>query len=128
MTKYSFAAHGDFLNRETEVAALQQWYETDSEPAVLILYGRRRTGKSWLFREFANGREADIFVCDRRVALQQLDRFAGQLEAALGARPQLRSATDLFELLANLAERGKRLSVIDEFPDCTARGGRLIRS
>lgn|SRR5487761_2637 len=117
MAKYTFSAHGEFLDRKIELAALRRWYETDGEPAVLVLYGRRRTGKSWLFREFANGREADIFVCDRRVVLQQLDGFAGQLEGELGARPQLSSATALFELLANLAERGKRLAVIDEFPE-----------
>jgi AAA+ ATPase superfamily predicted ATPase len=117
MTRYSFPAHDDFLNRQPELAALRRWYEGDGEPAVLVLYGRRRTGKSWLFREFANGRDADIFVCDRRVALQQLAEFSAQLEAEVGARPQLQSSTELFEVLANLAERGRRLAVIDEFPE-----------
>jgi len=117
MTTYDFPGHHAFLNRERELALLREWYEDPGADPVLVLYGRRRSGKSWLFREFAHGLEADILVCDRRVVRDQLAGFATQLTSKLEVRPQLNTATDLFQVIFGLGRRRRCLVVLDEFPE-----------
>src|SRR5262249_50874604 len=91
------------------------WW-TGPETNALALYGRRRVGKSWLFRRFAHDKPAVVLVADRRAQAPQLDRFAQTLEPLLGVRPALDSVAALIEALYALAERSKPLAVIDEFP------------
>lgn len=94
---------------------MQRWWDSPArEP--LNLYGRRRVGKSWLFRRFAHGKPAVILVADRVVTGQQLTHMADQLRDVLGLRPQLDDVAGLFAVLYDLAARRKVLVVIDEFP------------
>ena len=85
----------EFRNREAELAALEEWWTHDDDRMVVVIYGRRRTGKSWLFRRFADHKEAIIFVCDRRSEGAQLGKFAETLTPILKIRPSLGSMTDL---------------------------------
>lgn len=48
------------IGREKEKAALKQYYESDS-PEFLAVYGRRRVGKTFLIREFFEGK-IDFYV------------------------------------------------------------------
>jgi len=82
----------------------------------LNLYGRRRVGKTWLFRRFAHGKPAVILVADRAAPAAQLARLAADLEPVLGLRPELPSVAELFRVLYRAAVRRKVLVVIDEFP------------
>lgn len=115
ISRYRWPATHEFRNRSAELAQLEQWWaSTAREP--MNLYGRRRVGKSWLFRRFAHGKPAVILVADRIVAGQQLTQMATQLEPMLGLRPQLDNVAALFSVLYELAARQKILAVIDEFP------------
>src|SRR3990170_284910 len=89
MARYTFPDHREFLDRKAELDRLRAWWEDDSDRFPLVLFGRRRTGKTWLLREFAHGKDADIFVCDSRAEGDQLGYFAGVLERSLGFRPEL---------------------------------------
>src|SRR6266571_1428609 len=117
MARYVFPGHAEFRDRKDQLEAIRSWYEDPGQDPILIVHGRRRTGKSWLLREFAHDREADIFVCDRRGPLDQLERFAEQLRDEMGSVPRVNSATDFFEAVYNLGRKGRRLAVIDEFPE-----------
>ncbi len=115
VTRYRWAAVGEFVNRNAELARLEDWWASpDREP--VNLYGRRRVGKSWLFRRFAHGKPAVILVADRVASGQQLTSLAAQLEGALGVLPQIGDAAALFHLLYQLGRRRKVLVVVDEFP------------
>lgn len=115
VTTYRWPAVRDFRNRTDELARLQQWWAAeDREP--LNLYGRRRVGKSWLFRKFAHGKPAVILVADRVAPGQQLTHLAVELEQHLGVRPQLDDVAALVRVLYRLARTRKTLVVIDEFP------------
>lgn len=116
MTKYTFPNHDEFLDREAELRRLQRWWDDEQDRFPLVVYGRRRTGKTWLLREFAHGKDADIFVCDNRAEGDQLAYFAGALESSLAFRPELRDVRSFYNLLFSQAGSGKRLVVIDEFP------------
>jgi uncharacterized protein len=115
MDVFRFPARDRFLDREGDLARLEDWWG-GPERNALALYGRRRVGKSWLFRRFADGKPAVVLVADRRAQAPQLDRFASALEPLLGLRPALDSVPALLEALYTLAERDQVLAVIDEFP------------
>ena len=44
---------------------MEEWWEGD-DPNALALFGRRRVGKSWLFRRFAHDKPALVLVAERR--------------------------------------------------------------
>ena len=115
MNIFSFPAHDRFVNRSADLARLEDWWASDDRKA-LALYGRRRVGKSWLFREFAHEKPALLLVADRRAEAPQLDRFAARLEGFLGVRPALDSLPALFEALYAISVGERTLVVIDEFP------------
>ncbi len=115
VNKYRWAALREFRDRTRELAEMERWWDSPSrEP--LNLYGRRRVGKSWLFRRFAHGKPAVILVADRVVTGQQLMHMADQLAEALDVRPQLNDVAALFNVLYDLGSRRKILVVVDEFP------------
>jgi AAA+ ATPase superfamily predicted ATPase len=113
---YEFPAHTRFLDRSDELTELELWWEDEDYRFPLILQGRRRTGKSWLVREFAHGKEADIFVCDERAEHDQLSSFADDLEGRLGFRPDFPDFRSFCRFLFRQSRDHKRLAVIDEFP------------
>lgn len=113
--QYKWPAVREFRNRTKELARLEDWWG-DASREPLSLYGRRRVGKSWLFRRFAHGKPAVILVADRVVPAQQLTRMAAHLAEVLEVRPALDDVADLFTVLYDLASRRKVLVVIDEFP------------
>ncbi len=115
MDAFSFPARDRFLDRKADLARMEDWW-SGAEANALALYGRRRVGKSWLFRRFADGKPAVVLVADRRAQAPQLDRFAAALAPLLGVRPVLDGVPSLLEALYALAERDTTLAVIDEFP------------
>ena len=113
--KFRWPALKEFRDRTKELSELQDWWTSTSRD-IINLYGRRRVGKSWLFRRFAHGKPAVILVAERAVTGQQLTQMAGQLADVLDVRPQLDTVADLFSVLYDLAARRKVLVVVDEFP------------
>ena len=112
---YRFPSIDAFKNRREELAAIAEWFADDTQWRAMTLYGRRRVGKSWLFRAFAHGREADIFVASTRSLGDQLAEFSAALERD-GERPALPDLEAFFRLLYRRARDTRRLAVIDELP------------
>lgn len=112
---YQWPAVNEFLAREGDLERIEQWWMVhDREP--LAMFGRRRVGKSWLFRRFAHERPAVVLVAEDLPPGSQLSRFAHQLEPILGVRPDLPDVQTLFSVLYRAAKHQKILAVIDEFP------------
>jgi uncharacterized protein len=115
MERYMWPLVGEFLDRVEELARLNGWWDSpDRRPVALI--GRRRVGKSWLFRRFAHGKPALLLVSEQLPAGAQLTRFAEQLEPVLGVRPDLPDVPALFRVVYRAAQAERLLVVIDEFP------------
>ncbi|HEX3608839.1 MAG TPA: ATP-binding protein [Solirubrobacterales bacterium] len=112
---YEWPARTDFLNREGDLARLRSWWEGEDRSA-LALFGRRRVGKSWLLRAFAEGKPALFLVADQGAPARQLGRLAAMLEPQLGVRPDLPDLPSLFRVLYRLAGSERVLVIIDEFP------------
>jgi AAA+ ATPase superfamily predicted ATPase len=113
---YAWNAVGEFKNRVEDLRALEAWWSSASREPY-NMYGRRRVGKSWLFRKFAHGKRAIILVAKQEsTPARTFDSFAVTLEPFLGVRPQIRDIGELFQVLYRLGEADKLLVVIDEFP------------
>lgn len=112
---FRFPAVDRFVDRERDLNRIDEWWNGD-DPNALAIYGRRRVGKSWLFRRFADGKPALVLVAERRDLKPQLRKFALRLEPVLGVRPDLPDLAALFETLYGLAQSERALVVIDEFP------------
>lgn len=115
LPRYEWPLRDRFLNRDADLARLQDWWAGEDRNA-LALYGRRRIGKSWLLRAFAQGKPALVLVADQGAPGRQLSRFADALEPALGVRPELPDLPALLRTLYRLARDERALVVIDEFP------------
>ncbi len=113
---YPWPRVDEFIDRTAELDRLEAWWAGD-ERMPINLYGRRRVGKSWLFRRFAHGKPAVLLVAERLAEGAQLTRFAGQLTPLLnGVVPDLPDVATLFRVLFRLARDQKVLAVVDEFP------------
>lgn len=113
---YEWPAVGEFCNRRADLDALEEWWATDSREPI-NMYGRRRVGKSWLFRRFAHGKPAVLLVAEADASpTRALRRFAEALEPHLGVRPSLADVGELIRVLYRMAEQQKALVVVDEFP------------
>jgi hypothetical protein len=115
MRIYDWKPIDHFVNRVDDLARLESWWD-DPTRDPLVLMGRRRVGKSWLFRRFAHGKPAVVLVADRRLATTQMARFAEALEPHFGVRPEIPDVATLVKLLYQLGREEKVIAVLDEFP------------
>jgi uncharacterized protein len=112
---FSWPLVDSFVDRAEEQARLEAWWLAPTrEPLAMI--GRRRVGKSWLFRKFADGKPAIVLVADQLPPQSQLTRFADILEPLVGIRPELPDVQTLLRVLFRTAKDRKILAIIDEFP------------
>lgn len=112
---FQWALADAFLDRQDELSVLERWWASEDRMPV-NLFGRRRVGKSWLFRRFASGKPAILLVAHRLPSASQLGSFAEQLEPLLGVPPDLPDVPSLFRALFRAGRENKLLAVIDEFP------------
>jgi AAA+ ATPase superfamily predicted ATPase len=112
---FSWPSRSAFRNRGADLRALEDWWASPTRDA-LCLFGRRRVGKSWLFRAFADGKPAVILVADRRLRAPQMSRFADELEGPLGLRPEIADVAELIRVCYRLGRGAPALVVVDEFP------------
>ena len=76
-----------FFNRTDELSFLRRQAKED-RAALVVLYGRRRTGKTSLLKRFASNRRSILFVADAQSRADQLAAFSRVAFAALG-EPEL---------------------------------------
>jgi len=115
MERYTWPLVGEFLDRVEELARLNGWWDS-AERRPVALVGRRRVGKSWLFRRFAHEKPSLLLVAEQLPTGAQLTRFADQLAPLLGVRPDLPDVPALFRVIYRAARAERLLVVIDEFP------------
>lgn len=115
-----------FVGRESELAKLEKLNESGKFQMV-VLYGRRRVGKTALVAEFAKGKRTLFFT-----ALDQSDKDnLADFSTAIWAFFDLPQATpfsswsDALDYLAEQAQRERFVFVFDEFPYAAKRNSAL---
>lgn len=107
-----------FIGRQTELAKLNAEYTHDS--SFVVIYGRRRVGKTTLIKEFLKKKTAFYFLATEELENQSMKRLAGVV-ARTTNNSLLQKATftdwlDLFQVIADYKPEEKKVLVIDEFP------------
>lgn len=108
----------DFIGRTSELATLNAELERGS--GFVVIYGRRRVGKTTLIKEFIKDKRAFYFLATTESEAQSMKRFAGVLSRT-AKNPMLSKVTftdwlDLFQVVADDHPDEKKVLVIDEFP------------
>ncbi len=105
----------EFIDREREIGLLER--EWENRPSFVVLYGRRRVGKTRLLREFSKGKRTFFFTFPEAVKTLQMTEFKKAVSDFLGDGLILKLETDNWlDLFTYLAERvDDSLVVLDEF-------------
>ena len=108
----------DFIGRTSELATLNAELERGS--GFVVIYGRRRVGKTTLIKEFIKDKRAFYFLATTESEAQSMKRFAGVLSRTT-KNPMLSKVTftdwlGLFQVVADDHPDEKKVLVIDEFP------------
>ena len=102
-----------FVDRETEFDQLTDCYQSETADFVVI-YGRRRLGKSELVRQSIAGRDDAVYYqAVESTAENQLEQF---VETASAQFPSLRNVRRDWEALFEALGEQDAVVVIDEFP------------
>ena len=67
-----------FIGRENELKFLSQCYESGNAEFV-VLYGRRRVGKTETLKEFCKGKPSVFYSCREYTTEKQLAEFSNAL-------------------------------------------------
>lgn len=108
-----------FINREHELAALNEQYVADGA-SLMVLYGRRRVGKTTLIKEFIKDKRALYFLASEENETVGMKNFTQVLSEYTG-QEYLKNASfenwkDLFEIFLKYNQNEKKLLIIDELP------------
>ena len=115
-----------FIGREEELKFLNERCK-NPEAQLIIIYGRRRTGKTELIKEFVKDKNSIYFMCDKTTEkenLYNLARVAGQkFNNIILAENGFRDFYQFFDLLKESLKESLKKSqhrniiiAIDEFP------------
>lgn len=120
-----------FIGREAELSFLENKYREDKGQLV-VLYGRRRVGKTETLREFCKGKPHVFFSCTQSTDRVQLARFSRQmLREKIPAGQYVTEFSDWEKAFRSILDLpfgdAKKLVVIDEFP-YMCRGNGAISS
>ena len=109
-----------FIDREAELEFLEKEYEAP-RPSFVIVYGRRRIGKTELIRVFCRGKPYVYFLADKSPTRINIRRFLDSASEQLGIDLLRGVEVEDWESAVNLVlrlkeARGKLVLVFDEFP------------
>jgi len=107
-----------FINRAEELNSLNaKWKE--NKPHFVIIYGKRRVGKTELIKQFIKDKPSVYFLADKRTELEQLKEL-GRIMGDFFKDSLLkeRGFTEWIEVFKYLKERNKSrfILAIDEYP------------
>ena len=107
-----------FVDREQEMATLQSEYSRDGS-GLVVLYGRRRVGKTTLISEFIRDKNALFFLASEESEAQNRLEFqekaADFLNSDLLKNVEVKSWDVLFRAIIDTHFESKPVIVLDEF-------------
>ncbi len=103
-----------FADREAELSFLDERWRRTKKAELLVIYGRRRVGKTALILRFLRNKPHLYFLADSSPLTAQLERFIAESERSLGIEFP-RGTSSWTEALASLARARRCVIAIDEF-------------
>ena len=118
-----------FIGRERELASLNQLY-TSERFEFVVIYGRRRVGKTALINRFIKEKNAIYFMGVESNAKQNLENFSRNIleyGAGIQAETAFLSFQAALEYVFRLSEKERLIFAIDEYP-YVARASKSLAS
>ncbi len=113
-----FIMSQQFVDREEELAFLDEAWKRG--PQLIVIYGRRRIGKTKLLLRFARDRPHLYFLADKTSIPNNLRRLARRMADYLGrpsfARISFQDWESLFREFVEWKGEERMVMIIDEFP------------
>lgn len=107
-----------FIGRKNELHTLNTEYNSNS--SFVVIYGRRRVGKTTLIKEFLKNKTAFYYLATEELESQSMKRLANVIarttKNTLLQKIEFTDWLDLFQLIADYKPEEKKVLVIDEFP------------
>lgn len=107
-----------FIGRKNELHTLNTEYNRNS--SFVVIYGRRRVGKTTLIKEFLKNKSAFYYLATEELESQSMKRLANVIarttKNTLLQKIEFTDWLDLFQLIADYKSEEKKVLVIDEFP------------
>lgn len=107
-----------FYGREHELSLFNERYNSN-HAELIVLYGRRRVGKTELLRHFAKDKSHVFYVCRETVDSEQLKLFSKKILSNTIVSQYIKTFNDwedAFKFIKDLPFDGKKFLIIDEFP------------
>lgn len=107
-----------FIGRQAELTKLDECYQSDQQEVVLV-YGRRRVGKSELLKQFLQRKKANgiYYQCKRTTEQNNVESLSALFSDVYGYPPLAFSSLEtLLEFFFQQATRESRVLVLDEYP------------
>ena len=118
-----------FIGRERELNSLNKLYHSGKFEFVVI-YGRRRVGKTALINHFIDDKQAIYFMGVESNAKQNLENFSRNImeyTSGISAETSFLSFQSALETVFRLSQKERLILVIDEYP-YVARASRSLAS
>ncbi len=118
-----------FIGRERELASLNNLYNSDKFEFV-VLYGRRRVGKTALINRFIEGKSAIYYMGVESNAKQNLENLSKciiEYASGIDAESSFATFQIALETVFRLAEKERIILAIDEYP-YVARASKSLAS
>lgn len=106
-----------FYGREREIRYLEQNFNKEGA-SLLALYGKRRTGKTELLKQFCKGKSHTFYVCRETTDGEQIRLFSRKVLEESPLKNYIHEFQDWETAFSFLLDNnfGKKVVVIDEFP------------
>ena len=107
-----------FIGRKNEFSVLEDTYKMPGFQ-MIVIYGRRRIGKSRLITEFIKGKKASYYVASKTSIEDNVKKWSSQVISDLAPNMEGLSVDNLeafFNFVGNLADKEKIIIVLDEIP------------
>lgn len=109
-----------FIGREAELSFLQDKYD-ERRGQLVVLYGRRRVGKTETLREFCKGKPHIFYSCTQSTDKVQLSKFSKQMfKENIPAKKYISEFSDWESAFRSVVDlpygEEKKLLIVDEFP------------
>lgn len=103
-----------FVAREKELGILEERY-SNNKLEMLVLYGRRRVGKTALLREFIKNKDAIFFTAIQNNGEQNLENLSSSISLYTGFPCSFKTFQDAFDYTFKLSLEKRIVFVLDEY-------------
>ena len=106
-----------FIGRNDELAALEREYKRES--GFVVIYGRRRVGKTTLIKQFIKDKNALYFLTSQESSKQNMSNLITKIAQFTGQsyleNAHLESWEQVFKMFAENNPEQKKILITDEF-------------